>query len=153
MLIHSVLAVIHVLAGAVWLGSMVYSLTMLHPGAYRYFRDEAEFEAFIAAVSHGARGKVLFGMAVIGVTGIALVAAQWPQPISSRWVGFVGAKAVSFVAALCLFCYTSWRLWPARLFAVPEEIPRFQRTFRWVAVSMVTLAGLGMVLGILLHTG
>jgi uncharacterized membrane protein len=153
MLIHSVLAVIHVLAGAVWLGSMVYSLVVLHPGAHRYFQNETEFEAFIATVSHGARGKVLLGMAVIGVTGIALVVVRWPQPVASQWLGFVGAKTALFVAALCLFCYTSWRLWPARLFAAPEEIARFQQTFRWVAVSMITLAGLSMALGVLLHLG
>jgi hypothetical protein len=148
---HALLAVMHVLAGAVWLGSMVYSLVVLHPGAHRYFQSEAEFEAFIAAVSHGARGKVLFGMAVIGVTGVGLAVVRWPQPVSPWWVGLVGAKVGLFVAALGLFCYTSWRLWPARLFAPADEIARFQRTFRRVAVSMVPLAGLGMALGVLLH--
>jgi len=61
-------------------------------------------------------------------------------------------KILLFIAALCLFVYTSWRLWPARLFAAPADIPRFQHIFRTVGFLMITLAVLSMVLGVLLHT-
>jgi hypothetical protein len=51
-----------------------------------------------------------------------------------------------------LFLHTSWRLWPARIFAAPSDIPRFQRTFRRVAITMITLASLSTAAGVLLHT-
>jgi hypothetical protein len=47
--------------------------------------------------------------------------------------------------------YVSWRLWPARIFALPAEVPHFQRAFRRVAVTKIAIAGLGMALGVLSH--
>jgi uncharacterized membrane protein len=149
--IYAFLSVIHVLAGAAWFGSMFYSLVVLHPQAHRYFARETEFEAFIATVSQGARWKVLGAMGLIAATGACLVLVRWPQLASPRWLLLVGAKGMLFVAALCLFVHTSWRLWPARLFASPDEVPRFQRAFRRVAIAMNTLAALSLALGVLLQ--
>src|SRR5438874_8569072 len=143
----------HALAASAWLGAMVYSLFVLHPQAHRYFRTETEFEAFITAVSGGARWKVLLALAVIAASGVALALVRWPQPHSGQWLALVSVKLVLFIAALCLFIFTSWRLWPARLFAAPTDIPRFQRLFRRVGFTMITLAVLSTVLGVLLHTG
>jgi hypothetical protein len=67
-------------------------------------------------------------------------------------MALIAGKVGALAAALSLFLYTSWRLWPARIFAAPDEIPRFQRTFRRVAITMITLAGLSTVCGVLLHT-
>jgi uncharacterized membrane protein len=153
MLLHAFLSVIHVLAGAAWFGSMFYSLVVLHPRAHRYFPKETEFEAFIATVSQGAWWKVLLAMGLIAVTGALLVIVRWPHPPSPRWLLLVGAKAVLFVAALCLFVHTSWRLWPARLFASPDEVPRFQRAFHRVSLAMNSFAVLSIILGVLLHLG
>jgi len=150
-LLHAILAVIHSIAGAAWLGAMTYSLFVLHPRARAYFAGDAEFEAFIAAVSHGARWKVLLALGLIGLTGVLLMAAQWPRPHLAWWFALVGAKIVLFAAAVGLFVYTSWHLWPARLFAAPREVPRLQRTFRRVGQVMIALAALGMTLGILMH--
>jgi uncharacterized membrane protein len=84
--LYSILAVVHTLAAATWLGAMVYSFAVLHPHAMRYFRQETEFEAFIAAISHGARWPVLLAIALLAGTGIGLVAISRPQPPSpSGW--------------------------------------------------------------------
>jgi hypothetical protein len=150
---YALAAVAHVLAGSVWLGAMVYSLQVLHPQAHRYFQSETEFETFITAVSGGARWKVLLALGVIAASGLALTFVRWPEPMSRRWLALVAVKILLFVAAFCWFVYTSWRLWPARLFAAPAEIPRFQKVFRRVGYTMMTLAVLSMILGVLLHTG
>jgi uncharacterized membrane protein len=150
--LYSVLAILHALAAATWLGAMVYSFAVLHPHARRYFAQETQFEAFIAAISHGARWPVLLAIALLAGTGGGLVALSRPQPHSPLWMGLVAAKVVALAAALSLFLYTSWRLWPARIFAALDEIPRFQRMFRRVAITMITLASLGTACGVLLHT-
>jgi len=67
-------------------------------------------------------------------------------------MALAAGKAVALAAALILFLYTSWRLWPARIFAAPDEIPSFQRAFRRVAITMITLASVSTAGGVLLHT-
>jgi len=150
-LAHSVLAVIHILAGAAWFGSMFYSFFVLHPRAQAYFKRNADFESFIAEVSHGARWKVLSALGLIALTGVALVLLRWPQPMSMRWLLLIGAKVAVFTVALVLFIYTSWRLWPARLVASFEEVPKFQKVFRQVAAAMISFAALSMALGVFAH--
>ena len=150
--LYSVLAILHALAGATWLGAMVYSFVVLHPHARRYFGQETEFEAFIAAISHGARWPVLLALALLAGTGGGLVALNRPQPSSPIWVALVAGKIGAFTAALSLFLWTSWRLWPARIFAAPDEVRCFQRTFHRVAVTMITLASFSTACGVLLHT-
>ena len=150
--LYSVLAIVHALAGATWLGAMVYSFVVLHPHARRYFGQETEFEAFIAAISHGARWPVLLALALLGGTGGGLVALSRPPPPSHLWMALVAGKGVALAAASSLFLYTSWRLWPARIFAAPDEVRHFQRTFRRVAITMITLASFSTACGVLLHT-
>ncbi len=152
MVLHSLLTIAHVLTAAVWLGAMFYSFFLLHPRARSFFQKPQEFEAFIATVSQGARWKVLAALGVIGLTGAALVVYRRPQPLTGKWVALMAAKAVLFTAALGLFVHVSWRLWPARILATTEEIPRQQKTFTRVAAAMLLLAGLSMTLGILAHT-
>src|SRR5438128_7832152 len=112
--LYSGLTIVHALAGATWLGAMVYSLSVLHPHARRYFGQETEFEAFIAAISHGARWPVLLALALLGGTGGDLVALSRLQPSSPLWMALVAGKVGALAAASSLFLYTSWRLWPAR---------------------------------------
>ena len=131
---------------------MVYSFVVLHPHARQYFGQETEFEAFIAAISHGARWPVLMALAFLGGTGVGLVALSRPQPYSPLWIALIAGKGVALAAALSLFLYTSWRLWPARIFAAPDEVQCFQRTFHRVAITMITLASFSTACGVLLHT-
>lgn len=150
---HAIFAAIHALAGAVWLGAMVYSFFLLHPRARSYFAETKDFESFIATVSHGARWKVLLGMAVLAATGIVLAALRWREVESPRWSWFLGIKCSLFFAALGLFWFISWRLWPARVLALDEEIARFQTSFGRMAIAMMSIATVSMVLGIWMHVG
>src|SRR5688500_12797777 len=136
---YALLAVAHALAGAAWFGAMFYSLTVLHPRATNYFQSDAEFEEFIATVSQGARWKVLPGLPLIGGTGAALLLLALRDsaaPVSRAWVAVIIAKLALFLAALVIFCYASWRLWPRRIFASPEELPSIRAKFRRVAMSL-----------------
>src|SRR5262249_20504327 len=108
-------AIGHALAGAAWFGSMVYSLTVLQPRAARFFATAGQFEEFIAVVSAGARWKVLAAFAFVAVTGLGLFFLRLPGPVSSLWWVLIAAKVGLFLAALALFWYVSWRLWPARV--------------------------------------
>ncbi len=59
----------------------------------------------------------------------------------------MGAKVALLAAATALFWHVSWRLWPRRLFATPEELPALRARFRGVAWALLTLVGLEIVLG------
>ena len=150
-LLAILLALAHALAGAAWFGSMFYSLTVLQPRAARFFATPGQFEAFITAVSAGARWKVLGAFTFMGVTGLGLLVLRWPASQSSSWLAVVAAKVVLFLAALVVFWYVSWRLWPARVLALPEEVPGLQRRFRRVGWAMIVLVGLNIVLGVVAH--
>jgi uncharacterized membrane protein len=148
----ALLAVIHVLAGAAWLGAMCYSFFVLHPRAHAYFEKQADFESFIAAVSHGARYWFLSALAVIALSGAGLLLGRWPETVSAGWVLVMGAKVGLLATALVLFVYVSWRLWPARILALDREIPHLQKVFRRAALAMLLIAALSMALGVLAHT-
>lgn len=144
-------AAVHLLAGAVWLGAMFYSLFVLHPRARGYFKNSSEFESFILTVSHGARWKVIGALASIGLSGGLLLYERWPLLRSPLWVWLMCLKTLMFVAALLLFVYTSWSLWPRRVFAASEELPAVHRTFQRVGLMMILLASLSMILGVAAH--
>ncbi len=147
---YAFLAVCHALAGAVWLGAMVYTCFVLNPRAHTYFRSDKDFESFILTVSHGARWLVICALASMAATGGALMALHGPSPRPS-WLLLMALKIGLFCAATVLFWYVSWRLWPARVFATVEEAPAFQKTFsRWARV-MIAIASSAMVLGVLAH--
>ncbi len=150
--VHSALAVSHALASAAWFGSMFYSLTVMQPRAKRYFDTLQEFEEFVATVAQGARWKVLSAFAFVAVTGAGLIILARPASPSRVWIALMTVKCVLFLAALAIFCYASWRLWPRRIFATPEELPSIQRAFHTVGWTLLSIAGTSMVLGILPHT-
>lgn len=150
-LLNSLLAMVHALAGAAWFGAMFYSLLVLQPRARRYFDRPAEFEVFIATLSQGARWTMLAAFGIIGVTGVGLVLSHSLESASRSWLLLVGLKALIFFAAFGLFVYVSWRLWPARVLALDDEIPRFQKVSRRLAATMLVLVGLSIALGILAH--
>ncbi len=45
------------------------------------------------------------------------------------------------------FAHISWRMWPARLFALPGELPDHRRRFRVVALTLTAMVGLAFALG------
>jgi uncharacterized membrane protein len=146
--LHTLLAIAHALASAAWFGSMFYSVTVLQPRAKLHFKTDAEFEDFAATLAHGARWKVLTAFALVGITGGLLILVVWPEPMTTLWVVLVSIKAILFFAALAVFCYASWWLWPRRIFASPAELPGIQRQFRIVGFTLLTLVGLAFMLGI-----
>ncbi len=139
----------HVLAGSAWFGAMLYSLMVLHPRARSFFGSPRQLEEFIAHIAAGARWKVLSGAAFIALTGIGLLILPGAGHSSNGRNACVIAKAVLFVIAVSLFCFTSWVQWPARTLASFEEIPKFQQRFRRIAVTLLVLVGVSTVLGVL----
>jgi hypothetical protein len=144
-----ILASAHVLAGSAWFGAMFYSLMVLHPRARAFFRGPREFEEFVAYIAAGARWKVLGGAAFIAATGVGLLVLRGPEQVSGGRNACLAGKVLLFVIAVGVFCFTSWRLWPARVMASTEEIPKFQRAFGWVAMTLLILVGASMVLGVI----
>jgi putative copper export protein len=148
---YLLLVVVHVLAGAAWFGAMLYIVVVLHPHAKQYCASDTQFEEFIATLSHDARWKVLSACVIIAVTGIGLVVIRPTEPDSGAWMVMLAFKVTVFVMALALFVYASWRLWPARIFATPEEIPKWQNTFVTVVKLLIVVVAASFVLGILMH--
>jgi hypothetical protein len=148
-LVRWILASAHVLAGGAWFGAMLYGLMVLHPRARSFFGSPLQFEQFIVHISAGARWKVLSGAAFVALTGIGLLLLPGDKDASTGRKACVIAKTALFVVAVCLFCFVSWRLWPARTLASLEEIPKFQQSFRRIAVTLLLLIGLSMALGVL----
>jgi hypothetical protein len=148
-LAHVLLAVVHALTGAIWLGAMCYSLLVVQPRAWAFFGPGRQFEEFVATVSQGARWKVIAVLAVLALSGAGLAVVRWHA--SALWLTLVAVKFGLLVMASGLLVDVSWRLWPARLFAADDEVPRIQRTFLRVGLVMIGLAALGLALGVAAH--
>lgn len=132
-------AVPHLLLAAVWLGSMTYSLLVVQPKAARFFTDESRLEEFLVALAHGNRWRVV---ALVGALILSAIAVMiiWPEAAAGYAVALV-----LYTAAAGVFANVSWRHWPARVFALPEELPGFHRRLRRQAWAMVVLVGLAFV--------
>ena len=146
----AVIRVIHILASAGLLGAMGYSIAVVQPRARRFFQEARDFEEFTAFISHGVRWKMIGTLGLIALTGALLIICH-PHEADHGWIALIAAKIVVLLIATLVFCYASWRLWPARIFASPEEIPGFQRRFRLVGYTMITLVVLEFVLAAVAH--
>lgn len=155
----AVIVAVHVLGGGVWIGAMVFSVFVLHPRAQRFFTRDGEFEDFIFTVVHGARWKVVAGIAAIVGSGAALAVGGWSAGGHGSgdgwaaggpwWRALVVAKVVLLAVSLGLFMYVSWSLWPRRVFAGPDELPAVRRRFWWVGVIMIAGNAANVGLGVL----
>jgi len=147
--LSALLAVIHAVVAAAWLGAMLYSLLIVQPRASAFFAKPARYEDFAVVLAAGARWKVL-GMAAAlalsgaGLTAVALARADDPSPL---WIALVIAKSVLLLGVVALFVHVSWRLWPARIFASAAELPTHHQRFRVVGLSLTGLVGLAFALG------
>lgn len=140
----------HILASAAMFGAMFYSFTLIHPRARKFFQNPQDFEEFITFISSGARWKVLGGFALIGSSGLALAILN-PADTQQPSHAVLLIKSLLLMVAIAFFCFVSWKLWPQRIFATPEEVPRFQRLFRWVALVMISLVTIEFVISIAGH--
>jgi uncharacterized membrane protein len=141
-------SIAHLLASAAWFGAMFYSVTVLQPRARSFFRSDDELEEFIATIAHGARWKVLLALALIALSGLVLVLLA-PRPLAWPWILLISLKSLLLAVASVVFCWASWHLWPRRIFARAEELPRIRRQFQVVALSLLSIAALAMALGVL----
>lgn len=136
-----ILEAAYLLPAAVWTGSMTYSLVVVQPRSARFFHDDDQLEEFLTVLAHGNRRRVLAMAATLIVTAAALL-------VLGPWRGariVYGVALVLDVAATAVFVHVSWRHWPARVFALPEERPDFRRRLRLCAWTICLLVGSGFV--------
>jgi hypothetical protein len=143
---------IHAGVATVWLGSMVYSLGVVQPRIGRLFGDAARAEDVYRELAAGNRWRVVVLIVVLAGSGAGLAALQADGAGGGRdpwWWSLIAAKAALAGAAAACFWWVSWRGWPARVFALPAELPALHRRFRRVALVMTGLVGAAFVLGIM----
>ncbi|HTI20841.1 MAG TPA: hypothetical protein VL652_07600 [Kutzneria sp.] len=134
-----VLLVLHLTLAAIWMGAMGYSLTVVQPKVDRFFPDEEKREEFLLLLAHGNRWKVVGLITALVLTGVALaVDVSWWYTVSVALYGIAAA----------IFWYVSWRHWPARIFAVVEELAGYRRRLRLLASCMTGLVGAAFVFSV-----
>ncbi|MEQ7129051.1 hypothetical protein ABN034_31560 [Actinopolymorpha sp. B11F2] len=147
-MLRIVLLLAHVGVATAWVGGMVYSLAVVQPKAARFFgTDEEAHEAFLTTMASGNRSKVLALIGALALTGgaLLLVAADPERPLA---LGIHAAKGVLLLAALAVFVDVSWRQWPRRVFALPEERNGVRVRFRRSAYALLALVGAAFALGV-----
>jgi uncharacterized membrane protein len=147
--LRAVLLLAHLAAAATWLGGMVYSLAIVQPRARRFLGSADRYEGFAVALAAGARRGVLALIGLLAASGAGLVAVEiaGADDPGALWAVLVALKAGLLVAATAVFVHVSWRLWPARLFALPAEREALQARFRATAVGLTALVGAAFALG------
>ncbi|MEV0408994.1 hypothetical protein [Actinoallomurus sp. NPDC050550] len=134
-----VFVVVHLTIAAVWLGSMAYSLIVVQPRVARFFPDVEQREGFLVALAHGNRWRVVGLICALLVTDALVMVAQ---PAARAWYGLALGP---YLIASAIFSYVSWRHWPARIFALPQELPGYQRRLRLLAWSMLGLVAVAFL--------
>lgn len=122
---------------------MLYSLAVLQPKAARFFADVSLREDFLRTLAHGNRWPVTALITALTVTAATVVGTA-PGPVAA---GFAVTLVLDLVAA-AVFYHVSWRHWPARVFALPDELPGYQRRLRMLAWTMLSLAGAGFLVAL-----
>ncbi|MGH3647919.1 MAG: hypothetical protein ACRDTM_12185 [Micromonosporaceae bacterium] len=140
------LVLTHLGVGGLWLGAMAYSLTVAQPRITRLFDSPAGAENAYRKLASGQRWRVVGLLGLLAGSGIALAYVVEPRPVG--WWLLIAAKTVLFGVAAGLFWWVSWRGWPRRVFALPDELPELQRRFRRVAVGLAGCVGTAFVLGV-----
>jgi putative copper export protein len=147
-MLTSILLLAHVGLAAAWVGGMVYSLTVVQPKAARFFgTDDEAHEAFLTTMASGNRSKVLALIGALALTGGALLLVADPPRPGQLWIH--GVKGVLLLAALVVFVDVSWRQWPRRVFALPEERTAVRARFQRSAYTLVGLVGTAFVLSVI----
>lgn len=135
MLVSSLLTV-HLILAAMWCGSMGYSLLVVQPKVARFGFDDDRLEEFLTLLAQGNRWKVVPIVAALLATGAGVVALTGG---ATRLTFLV--VLLLYAAAAAVFADVSWRHWPARVFALPEERPALRRALRLRAWTMLVLVG------------
>lgn len=130
-----VVTVAHLTIAAIWLGSMIYSLAVVQPRVERFFPDHERREEFLVSLANGNRWPVVTLIITLVFTDLAILLVR-PE----ARLGY-GIALVLYLLAGAVFVHVSWRHWPARVFALAEELPGFQRRLRQLAWTMLGLVG------------
>jgi hypothetical protein len=138
----TVIAVAHLTLAATWMGSMLYSLLVVQPKVDRFFSDESRREEFLLALAHGNRWRVVALAGALVLSAVATMVA-WPRVTAGYAVA-----VVLYVVATAVFAQVSWRHWPARVFALPDELAGFRRRLRVQAWAMLALVGTAFVVAL-----
>jgi Flp pilus assembly protein TadB len=145
--VQVVLLLVHVGVGALWWGSMAYSLFVVQPRLGRMVVDPGRVEDAQRELAQGNRWPVVGLIAVLWLSGLGLVLVETG---AGWWWAGVAVKAGLLGAATGLFWWVSWRGWPRRVFALTDELPGLRRRFRAVALAMFGLVGAALATGVLL---
>jgi hypothetical protein len=138
-----VFEMVYLTVATLWLGSMVYSLVAVQPKIARLFPDERRREDFLVTLAHGNRWPVVALVGVLGLSGgVVIVTAS--GAVSLGYAVALGCDAI----AAGIFGNVSWRHWPARIFALPEELRGFRRRLAWQAGGMTALVGAGYLVAL-----
>jgi hypothetical protein len=132
--LSAALAIVHLTLAAIWLGSMSYSLTVVQPRVARFFTDAGRREEFLTTLAHGNRWRVVGLVAALVLTALGVIVSA-PRTVATGYA----VVLVLYLAAAAIFVNVSWRHWPARVFALPSEVPGFQRALRRQAWAMCAL--------------
>lgn len=136
----------HVLIGTIWLGATWFSLVVLHRRGPQCFARDADFEDFITQLSDGNRRRIVGALLSSALSGAALAWLIGPQHIDWR---LIALKTALWCVSLGIIYVVSWRLWPARVFALPHELPRLRDVQTRLRVLMVGALGASALLGLL----
>jgi hypothetical protein len=136
----AILELVYLALTTLWLGSMVYSLVVVQPRIARFFRDDEQREEFLVVLANGNRWPVVALIVGLVLSGGAVALVGF-EAVSA---GYTVAVGLDLVAA-AIFVDVSWRHWPARIFALAEELPGFRRRLTVRATTMTALIGVSYV--------
>jgi Flp pilus assembly protein TadB len=147
-LLRLLLIVVHLTVAAIWLGSMSYSLTVVQPKVAAFLPDTEAREPFLVLLAHGNRWKVVGLVAALIATGLGVAVLSDGLVV----IGYAVALLL-YAEAATIFWYVSWRHWPARIFAVSEELPGFQRQLHMLATTMLALVAVAFLVALTVSVG
>jgi hypothetical protein len=154
------LAVVHLALAATWVGAMLYSLNVVQPKVARFFGDNARREEharredderreeFVTTLAHGNRWRVVALIVALLLTAVGVV-------LTARRTAAIGygVAVVLYLAAAGIFGNVSWRHWPARVFALPDELPGYRRRLAYQAWAMLGLVGAAFLVALTVSVG
>lgn len=148
--LEQAVALVHTLSSAAWFGALVYRFLFVDPKAMKSLGDGAAFERFSLDLAHGMRYVVTLALLTCGLSGFALIGMRWNP--ADEWQTMIAAKVALWAIGVALFAYISWVYWPRRVFSDASDWPGVRRQGVRLSLAMVTIAGLGFVIGQLART-
>lgn len=146
-IIGIVVLLAHAGVAAVWLGAMTYSLFVVRPRLVSMVGEDPErVERAQQELARGNRWPTVAILATLLGTGVALVALRGGGP--GWWWALTATKTALLAAAGGVFWWVSWRAWPRRVFALPDELPALRSRFHAAALTMAALVACAFALGV-----